>query len=163
RHGRPGPPSRQEYAVAPGDPAVRASGAAVLQFHGNRERPVPQRDQRDGPGEQQALELDVAAVRQLHGENRDEHLQGHAQRPAGGMAWVPGPRRAAPVRTSGPPSRWMITSRPRWGCAPLTPATSTKQSPASGTPCMATCPPWHSTAAETPRGPCVTAGGPAGF
>src|SRR6184192_3525810 len=79
------------------------------------------------------------------------------------MAWVTGPRRRASVRTSRAPSRLMITSRPRWGCAPLTPATSTKQSPASGTPCMATCPPWHSTAAETPRGPCVTAGGPAGF
>jgi len=68
---------RQKDAVASGDPAVRAS-TAVLQFHCNRQRPVPERDQRNRPSEQQALELDVAAVRQLHGENRDDHLQGHA-------------------------------------------------------------------------------------
>src|SRR2546426_2624724 len=79
------------------------------------------------------------------------------------MAWVTGPRRRASVRTSRAPSRLMITSRPRRGCAPLTPATSAKQSPASGVPCRPTSRPWHSTAAETPRGPCVPTGGLAGF
>src|SRR5437764_8795758 len=57
----------------------------------------------------------------------------------------------------------MAVEGERWGRPPRLPATCTKQSPASGTPCMATCPPWHSTAARTPRGPWVTAGGPAGF
>src|SRR5882762_1449246 len=177
-------------------------------------------------------------MRQLHGENRDDHLQGHAQRPearedaqhdarradglhrdqddreddgerkadvvkeggrrgdaavklchtmyeehaahreaheegrvrgecvhepSGWMAWVTGPRRRASVRTSRAPSRLMITSSPRCGSAPLTPARSAKQSPASGRPCMATWPPWHSKAAEMPRGPTVTTGGFAGF
>src|SRR5207244_4897930 len=83
--------------------------------------------------------------------------------PSGWMACVTGPRRRASVRTSRAPNRLMITSRPRCGRAPPRPATSTKHSPTSGTPCRATCPPWHTSAAETPFGPIFTTGGVPGF
>src|SRR5207244_4133106 len=55
--------------------------AAVLQFHGNRERAVPECDQRDGTCEQQALHFEPRALAKLHGENRDQHLDRHARCP----------------------------------------------------------------------------------
>src|SRR5207245_479963 len=58
--------------------------AAVLQLHRDRQRPVSQRHQRDRAREQQSLELDVAAVRHLDGEDGDQHLDRHEDRPGPG-------------------------------------------------------------------------------
>src|SRR5690348_2032808 len=55
--------------------------AAMLQLHGNGERAVTQRDERDRACEQQPLELEIPTVWQLQRQNDDDHLHGHAQCP----------------------------------------------------------------------------------
>src|SRR3989454_11654434 len=75
RRGRPALPERLRIFVAQGDLVVRCLGA-VLQFHGHRQRPVPQRHQGERAREQQAFQLEVAVARKLHGERSEERRVG---------------------------------------------------------------------------------------